>query len=281
MSGSEVIVPVWGASDGVHVLPTNQSLHRDDNHYRHHLAMLWFKHAGGTREDTTFKLNQLPIGYSGWERTRQYPDGRRHVDRYLYGHPSGKRFDSLPKALTHFQHWLEFGHSNGCPCVLCGGRTFTAAPEVEQENNAAVMNIDFSKLDKTTPYSILGLGLNATSDQINQAYTNRFLFVDIESDDPTSYGHRSLIALSRAKEILEDERPIGRQLLNRCIRCAKEGQGKDEPWEFLGLARDASEEQIETAYQACMANWSEYEKLAPMVLHCIEAAREAMLRALS
>lgn len=140
------------------------------------------------------------------------------------------------------------------------------------------MNLDSSKIDKTTPYSILGLGLNATNDQINQAYTSRFLMVDIDSDDPTSYGHRSLVNLSRAKEILEDERPIGRQLLDRCIRFAKESQGKDEPWDFLGVAKDASEEEIETAYQVCTANWSEYETWAPLVLHCIKAAREAMLR---
>lgn len=166
--------------------------------------------------------------------------------------------------------------------MLCGGRTFEAAPEieVEQEHSPAVMDLDCSKLDKTTPYSILGLGLNATNDQINQAYTNRFLLVDIESDDPTSYGHRSLVSLSRAKEILEDERPIGRQLLDKCIRFVKEGQGKDEPWNFLDVAKDASEEEIETAYQVCMANWAEYENWAPLVLHCIKAAREAMLRAL-
>ncbi|PPJ51157.1 hypothetical protein CBER1_08542 [Cercospora berteroae] len=281
MSTSEVTVPVWGTSDGVHVPPTNQSLYRDDSHYRYHLANLWAKRAGATREDTTFKLNQLPTGYSGWQRTRQYPDGRRHVDRYLYGHPSGRRFDSMPKAWTHFQHWLEFGHGNGCPCVLCGGRTVTATPQIAHEYSPAVMNLDCSKIALTTPYSILGLGLTATNDQIRQAYTSRFLVVEIDSDDPTSYGHRSLVSLSRAKEMLEDERPIGRQLLDRCIRFAKEGQGKDEPWNFLGVARDASEEQIETAYQVCKANWSEYERWAPLVLRCIEAGRGAMLRALS
>ncbi|KAF2213912.1 hypothetical protein CERZMDRAFT_95938 [Cercospora zeae-maydis SCOH1-5] len=272
MSASEVIVTVWSTSDGVYVAPTTQSLHRDDGYYRIQLAQLWAKHTNRTRDGTTFKLDRLPTGYSGWEKTRAYPDGRRHVDRYLYGHPSGRPFDSVPKAWAHFQHWLDHGNNNGCPCVHCGGRQVTAPAQNQPAVNApvqnqptvnapaqarqAVMTLDCRAISKTTPYSILGLQLDATGDQIRQAYTNRSLSVSMESSEPASYGHRSLIGLSRAKEILEDERPIGRALLDRCIRYARQGYKRDRPWEFLGVAGNASRARIEAAYRSCMANWS-------------------------
>ncbi|KAM3416452.1 hypothetical protein BST61_g8047 [Cercospora zeina] len=296
MSTNEVIVTVWANSDGVYVAPTNQSLQRDDQHYRRQLAQLWAKHTNRTRDGTTFKLSRLPTGYSGWEKTRNYPGGRTHVDRYLYGHPSGRPFDSVLKAWAHVQHWLDNGNSNGCPCVHCGGRQVAGPAQAPPAVNApaqmqpaaagpaqgrqAVMTLDCRTIKRTTPYSILGLGLDATDNQINQAYTNRFLSVSIDSSDPASYGHRTLIGLSRAKEILEDKRPVGRALLDKCFRYAREGYGRDRPWEFLGVAGNASRQEIEGACQVCMAKWSEYEQFAPLVLRCIEAAREAMLQAL-
>lgn len=41
------------------------------------------------------------------------------IDRYVYGHPSGRRFDSAVKCWPHIR-WLSFEHKSGpCRCVLC------------------------------------------------------------------------------------------------------------------------------------------------------------------
>ncbi|KAI5362518.1 Putative cryptic loci regulator 2, Chaperone J-domain superfamily [Septoria linicola] len=270
MSRDQATVTVWSTSDGINTTPGGAALHRDDSYYERHLAQRWAQHVGREAPKTAYRLNKLPAGYAGWEKTRTNTGGgRQHVDRYLYGHPSGKPFDSLPKAWVHFQHWIDNrGNSHGCPCVRC-----------ESQPVNRIMTLDLRTIPGTTPYSILDLPYNASPAQVETAYTVQALSLDIDSSNPTSYGYQQLQHISQAKEILGDPRPMGRPLLDRCIRYAQEGYMGDRPWDFLGVRNDASRAQIEAAYQRCLQLWSEYEDVAPLVLHCIRAAREAMIRA--
>ncbi|KAJ3030407.1 UNVERIFIED_CONTAM: hypothetical protein HDU68_009111 [Siphonaria sp. JEL0065] len=64
----------------------------------------------------------LPEGYTLYEQPR--PMGS-HVDRYLYGHPSGKRFRSVVEFLPHIQFMAFRNTISQCTCKLCnfdGGR---------------------------------------------------------------------------------------------------------------------------------------------------------------
>lgn len=65
-------------------------------------------------------LEALPFGYTLWQRPR--PSNPSHVDRYLYGHPGKKSFDSPNRFYPHFEHLMNNdGNSMGCPCTLCSG----------------------------------------------------------------------------------------------------------------------------------------------------------------
>lgn len=44
-----------------------------------------------------------------------------------------------------------------------------------------------------TPYSDLGLGVDATDSQINEAYGSILMRIDVDHDDPHSQGHEELM----------------------------------------------------------------------------------------
>lgn len=94
---------------------------RNDEYYKERVATnFWIKDLpGGPEPDVTYRLNQLPHGYGGFERVR--PDGER-IDYFVYGHPHG-RFDSVKKFYPHFKHLMDYGGPIGCKCELCPADT--------------------------------------------------------------------------------------------------------------------------------------------------------------
>lgn len=75
---------------------------------------------GEARPGVRYILESLPIGYTLWQRPRLSTP--QHVDKYLYGHPDLKCFDSPNRFYPHFEHLMDSGGSNiGCPCKLCSG----------------------------------------------------------------------------------------------------------------------------------------------------------------
>ncbi|KAK5047514.1 hypothetical protein LTR84_006611 [Exophiala bonariae] len=65
--------------------------------------------------DVNFYLNKLPDGYDMFETDQP---GSRNVYKRLFGHPSGKFFDSAPRFQPHFL-WLMSRMKGDCECVLC------------------------------------------------------------------------------------------------------------------------------------------------------------------
>ncbi|KAJ4375486.1 hypothetical protein N0V86_007017 [Didymella sp. IMI 355093] len=84
--------------------------------YLEKIADQWMKARGEAQPSTRYILESLPTGYTLWQRPR--PKDPKVLDKYLYGHPEGKVFDSPNRFYPHFQHLMDYGDSIGCPCTL-------------------------------------------------------------------------------------------------------------------------------------------------------------------
>jgi hypothetical protein len=83
-------------------------------------AQQWMEKTGKAQPGLKYILDALPGGYTMWQRPR--PSDPKHIDKYLYGHPSNKPFDSPNRFYPHFHHLMENnGSSIGCPCTVCAG----------------------------------------------------------------------------------------------------------------------------------------------------------------
>ncbi|KAL8921092.1 MAG: hypothetical protein Q9172_004185 [Xanthocarpia lactea] len=52
------------------------------------------------------------------------------VDRWLYGHPDHKKFDSPNRFFPHFKYLMQHGTGDACKCDLCTSKKRTASPRV-------------------------------------------------------------------------------------------------------------------------------------------------------
>ncbi|KAG9649614.1 hypothetical protein KCU95_g5680, partial [Aureobasidium melanogenum] len=59
-------------------------------------------------------VGQMPVGYT---HARKDPDGRRDIR--IYGHPSGRSYNSAAKFMLHVVFLLDL-KVNRCECNLCG-----------------------------------------------------------------------------------------------------------------------------------------------------------------
>ena len=102
----------------------------DERGYRIKLGRAWAQHLGITDPGVNYYLEDLPDGYSLFE-ARQ-PNGQTFYKR-LFGHPSGRYYDSMVRFETHFL-WLMSGMEGDCECVLCGkSKGFVARPRQQRE----------------------------------------------------------------------------------------------------------------------------------------------------
>ncbi|KAF1914317.1 hypothetical protein BDU57DRAFT_519251 [Ampelomyces quisqualis] len=88
--------------------------------YLEKTAQQWMQKRGEALEGVKYVLEALPNGYTMWSRPR--PSDPKHADKYLYGHPGHKYFDSPNRFYPHFEHLMKNrGNSIGCPCTVCAG----------------------------------------------------------------------------------------------------------------------------------------------------------------
>jgi hypothetical protein len=88
--------------------------------YLEKIGQQWMEARGEAHPGTKYVLESLPVGYSLWQRPR--PKTPSHLDKYLYGHPSRRTFDSPNKFYPHFEYLMNnAGDSMGCPCTVCAG----------------------------------------------------------------------------------------------------------------------------------------------------------------
>jgi hypothetical protein len=114
------IIKINDGTDGDATHIPNTSTHRrvePPSLYLEKLGKLWMEHRGEAQPGITYRLDRLPDGYTVWERPR--PANPSHVDRWCYGHPSKKWFDSPSRFFPHFLMLMEGGSSRDCTCVNC------------------------------------------------------------------------------------------------------------------------------------------------------------------
>lgn len=111
------ILDINPGSDGDGRKWPKHTLTRNDAYFLERIATdKWIKDLpGGPAPGVIYRLNKLPNGYAGFEKTR--PDGM-HVDRYIYGHPNGQ-FRSMNEFYPHFKYLMDYGGAVGCPCKSC------------------------------------------------------------------------------------------------------------------------------------------------------------------
>ncbi|EUC40416.1 hypothetical protein COCMIDRAFT_108863 [Bipolaris oryzae ATCC 44560] len=88
--------------------------------YLEKIAQLWMEQRGSAQPRVKYILEALPSGYTMWQRPR--PSDPKCFDKYLFGHPSHKKFDSPNRFYPHFEYLMHNdGNSIGCPCTVCRG----------------------------------------------------------------------------------------------------------------------------------------------------------------
>lgn len=96
---------------------------RNDGYYLDRIAEEWVKSLpGGARPGVVYRLDKLPNGYAGFQKTRS---GTTHIDRYVYGHPKSI-FRSINEFYPHFKHLMDEGGAQGCKCKACTGSARTS-----------------------------------------------------------------------------------------------------------------------------------------------------------
>jgi hypothetical protein len=114
------IVKINAFSDGDASHIPNTSTHRQykpPTLYLEKLGTLWMTHRKEAQPGFTYRIDRLPDGYTVWERPR--PSNTSHVDRWCYGHPTKKWFDSPNRFFSHFLNLMEKGSTQACDCINC------------------------------------------------------------------------------------------------------------------------------------------------------------------
>ncbi|KAF2681029.1 hypothetical protein K458DRAFT_433906 [Lentithecium fluviatile CBS 122367] len=118
---AQVIVPLKGGSDAdANHRPVGPTYTQVDppTLYLEKLGQQWMKARGEARPGVTYILEALPAGYALFQKPRVSRPS--YVDKWLYGHPNHKPFDSPNRFFPHFQYLMENeGNSIGCPCTVC------------------------------------------------------------------------------------------------------------------------------------------------------------------
>lgn len=111
-----------GCSDGDALHVPKQGQYNQVNPptlYLEKIGQQWMQNRGDVKPGVKYILESLPAGYTMWERPR--PSDPKHIDRYLYGHPGNKFFDSPNRFYPHFEYLMNNGNNIGCNCTLCAG----------------------------------------------------------------------------------------------------------------------------------------------------------------
>lgn len=87
-----------------------------EERYLIQLAKAWVTKDRGGQPDIQYYLDKLPDGYALFETDQ--PNSKT-VYKRLFGHPSGKFYDSTVRFEVHFL-WLTSGMVGNCTCILCG-----------------------------------------------------------------------------------------------------------------------------------------------------------------
>ena len=98
-----------------------------DERYLIALGAGWIKHRvltqnGDFNQDVNYYIERLPGNYGVFETSHRGQRGGGQIYKRLFGHPSGRFYDSTVRFMPHFI-WLMSEMQGDCDCVLCHRRT--------------------------------------------------------------------------------------------------------------------------------------------------------------
>ncbi|KAI9837062.1 MAG: hypothetical protein M1819_000711 [Sarea resinae] len=151
------VVPVGPYSDGdaTHRPAANSNYSLcDPQLYLDKLGQRWMEEQNAADPGVLYSLEHLPAGYEVYDRPR--PSDPKHRDRYLFGHPNRKPFDSPNRFYPHFKFLMEQnGNGGACDCVNCNANTSSMASKkivdlgiVDDEGTPAIYDALCTKLEK-------------------------------------------------------------------------------------------------------------------------------------
>ncbi|KAL6708873.1 hypothetical protein ACN47E_002280 [Coniothyrium glycines] len=147
-----VVVRLRPGSDGdaTHTPPPGvYTLVNPPTLYLEKTAIQWMEKRGEAQAGVRYILESLPTGYTMWQRPR--PSNPKHVDKYLFGHPNHKPFDSPNRFFPHFQYLMDnSGNSIGCPCTVCAGAG-GVLPAKKSSSNGRIGNASTASSRPSTP----------------------------------------------------------------------------------------------------------------------------------
>jgi hypothetical protein len=136
--------------------------------YLEKIADQWMAAKGETRPGVKYILESLPTGYTLWQRPRG--SNSQHIDKYLYGHPNQKPFDSPNRFYPHFQYIMDNGGSSiGCPCTVCSGSAGIlprASPNSSRMRSSAVASRQSTVSNISVPMRSRPSNLTSTVRQV-------------------------------------------------------------------------------------------------------------------
>ncbi|KAJ8110631.1 hypothetical protein OPT61_g6570 [Boeremia exigua] len=143
--------------------------------YLEKLADQWMQARGEAQSGVKYILENLPAGYTLWQRPR--PKDSKTLDKYLYGHPSGKFFDSPNRFFPHFQYLMDNGDKIGCPCTVCSGSSGVLPKSISSSTRGRSSSVSSSStssrgLSSNRPNSVSTFPPRAHAAQEIRSYAN-------------------------------------------------------------------------------------------------------------
>ncbi|KAL8849597.1 MAG: hypothetical protein Q9221_005424 [Calogaya cf. arnoldii] len=162
ISGGPMVVvkgPEYSDGEASHRPETGNLTRANEDGYLQTLAEKWMKEELGAAqpEDTLWIDYQqatkpgsdrdLPIqntyvlllnGFHVLDK-RSITEGYDQVDRWLFGHPDGKRFDSPNRFYPHFKYLMQHDSGEPCKCDLCGAKGGNPGPKKSVGRPAAAI----------------------------------------------------------------------------------------------------------------------------------------------
>jgi hypothetical protein len=147
----QVVVPLKGGSDAdaTH-RPSGPaySLVDPPTLYLEKIGQQWMQARGEAKLGVKYTLEALPTGYALYQRPRANVS---HVDKFLFGHPSHKPFDSPNRFFPHFEYVMDNeGSSIGCPCTVCNPKG-GVLPRSEGSRSSSKRRSNGSSSGNSTP----------------------------------------------------------------------------------------------------------------------------------
>jgi hypothetical protein len=150
---SKVVVPLKPGSDAdaTHRPVGNAYSHIDPpTLYLEKLGQQWMQARGEARAGVAYILEHLPSGYALFQKPRASKPST--TDKWLYGHPDHKPFDSPNRFFPHFQYIMENdGSSIGCPCTVCNAKGGVLPRGASSRASSTRTSSSGASSTKTTP----------------------------------------------------------------------------------------------------------------------------------